>query len=368
MMTVLYTCGINEVMKRIFWIVVCAVLSSVPAAALPSTPVYVHGVSYAYIRPLCQQAGFQYVWDPFLRNVTVKSAKGSVKLHVGSPYILSQGRVTRLDDKVLVLHGLPAAPLSALPYFDQIVPETRQKPSNIVVSPLHTIRTVVIDPGHGGKDFGAVSPWGPKEKDLVLEVARLVSQALRENGLEVIMARSGDVFVPLSNRVRIANKKKVDLFVSIHANASQAPSLSGFEVYYLSEATDDIALADRRAENPAENPEFSQADRPSGDLKAILWDLKETENRKDSIRVAGFIGRSVDYSAPLSANRLRAANFYVLKWTECPAVLVELGYLTNRQDATQLESPEYKRKLADAVVGGILNYKFEFERTDGFTP
>ena len=249
----------------------------------------------------------------------------------------------------LLLVFLPA-PFSVLPYLNKAAPESTQTSVVSLMAPFSTVQRVVIDAGHGGRDFGAISPWGIREKDLVLEAAKALRDELKSHGVGVIMTRNRDRFIPLSRRARIANKREADLFVSIHANASSSETLGGFEIYMLSDVRSALA----------------RGNEPSNSLEAALWDLKETEKRKEAFRVAGFIQDSVEGSVPLSANRLRRAGFYVLKQTECPAVLIEIGYLTNHENAAQLGDSEYKKKLVQAIVGGILNYKSDFERTDGF--
>jgi len=332
------------------------------------------GTPYLSLSELSKEKGLTYSWDPLLKNATLNGSLGSVKFHVGSEYILSRGRMYKLDAKVRYFQGSAAAPLSASRYVDGLVlpsPGASLPVSNlsqkIAFLPTHRIQRIVVDAGHGGRDFGATSLTGIREKDIVLEVAGLLREELEARGVEVLLTRHSDVFIPLQQRARIANKKGADFFVSIHANASRTRSLKGFEIYTLSEATDDAALAVERAENSALRYEAAHWEEPTNSLKAIVWDLKETENRKESILIAHHVGDSVERSVEISTRRLKAANFYVLKWTECPAVLVELGYLTNWEDERRLKNPEYRRELARALVRGLLDYKEEFEKTDGFT-
>lgn len=259
-------------------------------------------------------------------------------------------------------------PLPVLPYLNPGSTEGyKSSTQSILAAPFRTIRSVVIDAGHGGKDFGAVSPWGIKEKEIALEMARFVRDELKQHGIRVIMTRNNDHFIPLSKRAQIANKKEVDLFVSIHANASVSPSLQGFEIYYLSDAPRETLPSIFSEEDLNADLALGYTGEATDDLKAVLLDLRKGENRRQAIRVAGFIRNSVGNSVAIFANRLRAANFYVLRTTECPAVLVEIGYLTNQEDAAQLAELDYKKKMAHAIVWGILNYKFEFERTNGFS-
>ena len=220
--------------------------------------------------------------------------------------------------------------------------------------PAHGIRRIMLDAGHGGADPGAVSAEGFQEKGVALDIAQRVRKALLERGLEVRMTRDSDIFIPLSDRASMANALDTDFFVSIHANASPTPHLRGFEIYHLSEEADDLALALRRSGN-------------SSLTEAILWDLRETENRKESLNLAAQVMASV--SGPLESmpQRIRPAEFYVLKWTECPAVLVETGYLSNIQDERLLRSPIYRNKVTQAIVDGIWKFKMDYEATNGFT-
>ena len=218
----------------------------------------------------------------------------------------------------------------------------------------HFIRKVVIDAGHGGQDAGAVNRSGLKEKNITLDIALRVRRELQARGLEVVMTRDSDVFVPLGKRADIANRAKADFFVSIHANAASEPSLRGFEIYHLSEEADDLALAQDRSGD-------------SEGLRTILWDLRESENRKESLSMTNHLMNAVSADVKTAVQRARAAAFYVLKQTECPAVLVETGYVTNPEDEKFLRSPIFKKKLARAIAKGILDFKMEYESTDGFT-
>ena len=233
--------------------------------------------------------------------------------------------------------------------------------------PRKMIQRIVVDAGHGGKDFGAIGRDGLREKDLTMDMAEKVQEDLHAFGVEVVLTRNTDVFIPLANRAKVANKKGADLFVSIHANASLNRALKGFEVYYLSEAADDQALAVERAENSVLRLEIAPEERQNKNLKVILWDLKESENRREAIRLANDVGDAAAHSIPIAARRIRAANFYVLRWTECPAVLVEMGYISNRSDENRLKNLRYRRRLSAAIVKGILHFKERFEETNGFT-
>ena len=345
-------------------LVLTALFASSPGLCADGTPLL-------DIRAYSREMGYKYFWDPLAKNAIVETSKGDLRFHAGSDYVLRNGRLEKMPLKAVYLDGALMAPPSAVGYLGPVpavsgtvtsIPEP-SRPS----AGLFRIQKVIVDAGHGGKDPGASSSRGLKEKGLVLEIARKVKEGLEARGLEVIMTRNADVFIPLSERAQIANKNGADFFISIHANASTSASLDGFEIYYLSEATDDAALALERAENSVIQYERTSPRGLSKDLKTILWDLKESQNRKESIQASRQVMDSVSQVVDTGPKRLRSANFYVLKWTECPAILVELGYITNARDEKKLRTPAYKTALADALVEGFWAYKEEFERTEGFT-
>jgi N-acetylmuramoyl-L-alanine amidase len=244
-------------------------------------------------------------------------------------------------------------------------------PPQVVMPPpliqKYAIRKIVIDPGHGGKDPGAIGKSGLREKDLVLDIAKKIKDELNGNGIDVILTRDRDKFVSLHRRTQIANDNDVDFFVSIHANANRVKSLKGFEVYYLSSAVDDAARTVEAAEN-----EFLKFDDSSfyfrnTDLEATLWDLVYTENREESIELAKHITKAVDDSMSIRDRRIRSARFYVLKGVRMPSILIEIGYLTNPSEEADMRRHSYRQELASAIAQGILSYKKVYEATDGFT-
>ena len=322
------------------------------------------GASSIDLRAYSLAQNYHYSWDPVAKNALVEGAGSRFQFHAGSEYFLKNGRLQKMDEKAVIWNDSLIAPSSAASFLPGSAPV---RLASVLPGATHQIRKVVVDAGHGGKDTGAVSKKGLREKRVALEVARKVRQGLEARGIQVIMTRGADVFIPLAERAHIANKNGADLFVSIHANASTSPSLQGFEVYTLSEATDDQALAVQRAENSVLRFEPGARASLTDNLKTILWDLRETQNRKESLRVSSRIAEHVAGSVSTAARRERSANFYVLKWTECPAVLVELAYLSNYSDEKRLRDPVYRSRIADAVVEGVMAYKKEFDLTNGYT-
>jgi N-acetylmuramoyl-L-alanine amidase len=231
-----------------------------------------------------------------------------------------------------------------------------------------TIKTIVLDTGHGGKDVGAVGPaYGTKEKNLALALSRKIKAILESNGIRVIMTRSDDNFISLERRADIANKSGAELFVSVHINASRSRAMRGFECYYLSNATDDTARALQAFEDSSLKLSDSADAMHSSQLDKTLWDMSLTENRTESGELAGYICSSVQDSLAIKNRGVRTARFYVLKNTNIPSVLVEAGYLSNRLEELQLKDPKVLDRLAESIARGILRYKKRYESTEGFT-
>lgn len=216
-------------------------------------------------------------------------------------------------------------------------------------------KVVLIDPGHGGKDPGAIGRRGLKEKDVVLRLAKLVAAELRtRKDLRVILTRSSDVFIPLEERAGMAIKHDADLFVSIHANASPRRRASGVETYFPSKTSDRKALEIAARENNTTVKEMS-------DLQYILFDLQMTASRDLSIRMASFVQDSVIRNLAsrykgIKGNGVKGAPFYVLAHTPMPSILVEVSYISNPVEEKRLASRNYLERLARGIAAGVLRY------------
>ena len=214
---------------------------------------------------------------------------------------------------------------------------------------------VVIDPGHGGKDVGTHGPSGLYEKDVVLDVARRLGGLIEDRlGSEVIYTRSDDTFVPLEARTRIANDRKADLFLSIHANSSPLRTAAGVEMYYLNFTTSKAAMDVAARENAGSSSSIY-------DLKGLLEKIalrdKVDESREFAMRLQSSLSTLETKGNAGAKNRgLKKAPFIVLIGASMPSVLAEIGFLTNAGDETLLRKTEHRQKIADALYKGIANY------------
>ena len=229
---------------------------------------------------------------------------------------------------------------------------------------MQPLRLVVLDAGHGGHDSGAVGPSGVMEKDVVLDVTRRVARMVEGGlGVKVVLTRDSDVFVPLRERTNFANKQGADLFVSIHANAHPQAVSEGVETYFLSsEASDNAARQVAATENNVVQLE-SPASRRQGDvLKSILWDLAQSEFQEESSSMAETVQDSMSKSLNLVSRGVKQAGFYVLGGAAMPAILIEVGFVTNRKEEKKLATPEYREALARAIYAGLAEYKRRYDQ------
>ena len=226
------------------------------------------------------------------------------------------------------------------------------------------LKTIVIDAGHGGRDVGAVGPTGLKEKDITLALAQEMEKILQERGIQVILTRDHDEFVSLQKRVSIANSSGADLFLSIHCNASISSRARGFESYFLSPASDDLARAVETVENSVIMLEGNSSNKTK---ETILADLKYTEYRTESKMLARIIQTNLDKALSSPSRGIKSALFYVLKGVEAPAVLVEVSFISNPTEEKFLRSSQYKQLLAEHITESILQFKKDFDMSAGFT-
>jgi N-acetylmuramoyl-L-alanine amidase len=215
---------------------------------------------------------------------------------------------------------------------------------------------IVIDPGHGGIDVGAQASSNVQEKDIVFDFAKTLRSQLEKTGrYRVVMTRSGDVFVPLGERVKTARDANADLFISIHADILSDPQgVSGATVYTVSDkASDREAARLAEKENLADSVAGLEGGDDVGDVSDILFDLTRRETRTWSHAFARTLVNYWGEAGPLNKNPQRSAGFRVLKAPDVPSVLLELGYLSNARDTAALTRPEWRGKAAEAMVKAV---------------
>jgi len=228
--------------------------------------------------------------------------------------------------------------------------------------------TIVIDPGHGGEDPGAIGPTGLKEKDVVLKLSKKVRDKIKKKlGWDVIMTRDEDHFIPLDERTAIANSKNAALFLSIHANACTDRRICGIESFVLGTTTDKVALRLAAKENNISTKQVS-------DLQIILADLKLNDPHKviPSNLLADCVQRSLvkdlQHYGQVRDLGVKQAPFVVLIGADMPSILVEVSFISNPREEKRLRNPRYLNALADAIVDGLKQYAHGVKMITDYQP
>ena len=278
----------------------------------------------------------------------------------GSPALAS-----RRAERPVALPGVEAAAQAPAVAPGPPSPARRQ-------APQRRLRHVVaIDPGHGGRDVGMVGPIGRphflREKDVTLAVARDLADELRRRGIGAVLTRTRDTLIALADRGRIAAADSASLFVSIHVNAANphwrnAAGARGFETYFLAEARTEDARRVAQMENASVRFE-TDARAQSGDpMSYILSDMAQNEHLRESSELARIVEDSLKRVHPAEAHGVKQAGFVVLATSYMPAVLVEVGYGSNYEEAKFLTSASGQQRLARGIAGAIVGYLAEYDR------
>jgi N-acetylmuramoyl-L-alanine amidase len=258
---------------------------------------------------------------------------------------------------------LEALPLPTIPALDKHIAEARLKTAaklsrraelTLVEQLGLKVRRVVIDPGHGGHDTGAIGKQGTREKDVTLAISQKLAEQLREKGLEVILTRDDDRYLKLEARAELANEARGDLFISIHCNSAANRKLRGVETYTLNISSDRYSIRLAAREN-------SSSEKGISDLQFILADLATKANTGESSRLANQVQKSLvsqlsrEYTGIKDLGH-KEALFYVLLGVKMPAILVETSFLSHAEEETRLASEEYQDEVASAIAQGVEDF------------
>jgi N-acetylmuramoyl-L-alanine amidase len=236
--------------------------------------------------------------------------------------------------------------------------------------------TVVVDAGHGGPDRGMRGPigaaWEIREKDITLDVSLALRDVLSERGVSVVMTRSTDTLIALSDRGRIANAKKGDVFLSIHVNAAnpkwkQPGAARGFETYFLSEARTEDARRVEAMENEVVKYEIANNVAANDPLSFIVHDMEQNQHLRESSELAATMQRSLAKMHPGANRGVKQAGFRVLVTAFMPAVLVEIGFGTNAAEARYLRDPRRQRDIATSIADATMEYLAAYQRRTNAT-
>jgi len=232
----------------------------------------------------------------------------------------------------------------------------------VPAAPQKPLPVIVIDPGHGGVEVGAVGPSGLLEKDLTLDLARRLKALLERQGVTVVLTRDEDRVLPLDDRTAIANHNRAILFISIHLNASKRKSAVGAETYFLATAATDaeartLAGLENKAYEPpdAAGPVATPATPQDHGLELILWDLAQNSFLVESSRLAEAIQTELNTATGVRDRGVRQAPFRVLMGATMPAILIEAGFISNPEEEARFKADAYKDKVADAIARAVAS-------------
>ena len=296
---------------------------------------------FVAIDDFCRRHNLEYSFDTIDDIVRIYSTNIETRLLLNSSVGYFNGNIFYLQRQPFYLRGKILLPSE----LEDIIFSRQQA----MASAPFNAQTIVIDAGHGGQDPGAISPWGAREKEINLKIAKCFDEELRKRGYKTILTRGYDKYLTLEERVEVAQRYHGDLFVSIHCNANRSRAMSGTEIYFLTPERFD---GTNRSLQLARTTGFWPK-QENFDTRAILWDMLLTKNYLLSVETAHTFYQSFrDFGFKVKPPK--QANYHVLRNAYTPAILVEVGYLTNRAEERLLRQPQYERQVAEALASSIV--------------
>ena len=309
------------------------------------------------LQAICEQRNIPWQWDSISQvftftsqGVPTKVLVGSSLVLVGTKHVFLNGAIHRRSNMIIVPPDFMA----------KIFGKTAGK----VITPAQILidngkhHEIMIDAGHGGKDPGAQGLAGTVEKEIVFDIARRLKTDLENMGFHVDMTRDSDEFISLQERTEIATKSKADLFVSIHANSAKSKKTKGLEIYYSRNLDHELDLTQRKTNEQA----FFRHLDIAGDKavpQKIIADMLYANKLQESSAFADRVINKAAHNVCAINRGCRTCGFFVVKNTLIPAVLFEIGYISNAAEAKLLQTDDYRQKIADAIAESIKEYNNE---------
>lgn len=321
-------------------------------ATLPPSPPLTPGIP---LQDICRQYNIQWQFDSVTQVIILSYKDHNAKALVGSLTVLIGQQKVALS-----------APLRRQNSTIFVPPDFESK----VIGPFGAVRsrigftgelahlkihTIMIDPGHGGRDPGTKGRTGLKEKEVNLDISKRLKDLLQEAGLNVIMTRESDIYLTLPERTQMASQSNADLFVSIHANFMPARTTQGVELYYVRTTSKGDLDEWQRQMNERMFVQHLNAN-PSRVLQGIVADMMYQSKVAESGKLAMRLAHDLSDDLGVPNRGARHCRYFVVRNTLIPAVLVEVGFLSNRQEEKKLNSSAYRQKLAESMARSILVY------------
>ena len=283
-----------------------------------------HDIPFIPLMQFTQHYGFKVIQDNESKVLTLSSSDATIKARIDSALITINDRIHSMGSELCVLAGECMIPYHFVsrrfPEIYRRIEEYRSK-NKFVLYEKKPDFVVVLDPGHGGNDPGAIGPDGTQEKDINLDVGLRIARRLKDKGIKLIMTRDRDYYISLQNRVAAAVHNYADLFISIHANSAYRKGASGIEIFY-----------------PEKRDYLSPVDLLNG------------------IRLAQNIDNALRERLHIESRGIKSGDYHVLRNTGCPALLIEVGFLTNTEDLVLLKKHSVRDIIADVLADTIIRY------------
>ncbi len=298
---------------------------------------------------VCQQYSADCRWDGMLEMIVVEYQSLKVQGMVGNSYLIVNGISRPLSTPLMLQGGVVIVPVE----FERMIVGVEKKETSKMTMTDSVV--FVIDAGHGGKDPGAVGFGGIQEKDITLDIAKRVASGFEKAGVKILMTRTTDTFLTLQERTAFASRPHVGLFISIHANAHKNRSARGVEIYYSSPLNQQDVKDLQRMSNLRKICDQMNMQKNLPSLKDLVEDMLYFSKFTYSSILSNKLSQAFDGTEMMAQTRgSKQARFFVLRNTLVPAILVEVGFLTNPREARQLKESSYRQKIADIIVKKTL--------------
>lgn len=333
--------------KKYYFLLFVLLLAGFGCETIPPAGERPHEPDIA-LNDLCVRYGLRCDLDGDSQVITIESAGERAKTMVGSDIVMLEKERINIGGLVRLEDGVIYVPYD---FKVKIIMPMAEK----FYSKKKTF-IIMIDAGHGGHDPGGIGSLGTKEKNIVLDIAKRLRANLEARGISCLMTRNSDDFISLERRAELANEKRVNLFVSIHANISKSRKVKGIEVFCLKEL-DSVERKEAMSSVKHESL-FSKFKMKQNDarLKKTLLLMMSAQKKNEESRLSGHLSRELTGALDAHNRGDKKAGFYVLKYTLVPSVLIEVGFLSNKIEEQNLRSSEYRQKIADSIADSLVRY------------
>ena len=328
----------------VFMIAGCATVSRQPVISAHKE---------SYLKDICARNGVYWQWDHVSQVATLGYRGIKAEVLVGSDLVIVDKERVTLSAPVRVVRSAVVVPID---FQSKVISRLRQRAIEQKRYGITQVRSIIIDAGHGGKDPGAIGRSGEYEKKVVLDISMRLKKILQDKGIKVRMTRERDEFISLQKRTEIASRSKADLFVSVHANSSPVRSIHGLEVY----TSKYLGFKDRNAQQRKTNQRLMfnhlSMKRGASDVANIVSDMLYAHKQAEAKTLAKQLAKKTAKHIRTKNRGEKESRFFVVKNTLIPAILVEVGFLSNPKESKLLQTSTYRQRVARGIAESILDY------------